>query len=91
MPGEVEALSILLSNPDGWGGDATSGAARRPLNSSRAFHRGQPAEGFQRFSSQGVGRHHLDGEKRCPQETSPLYNAEERVARAVGRVVGGTI
>jgi type I restriction enzyme R subunit len=87
--GEVEALSILLSRPEGWGA--------APLQELREVLLTAP-EHFTEVNLQrafNVSRHKALADiismvKNAVQETSPLYNAEERVAQAVGQVVGET-
>jgi type I restriction enzyme R subunit len=84
---QVEALSILLSRPEGW----SVGALQELRDALR-----QAPEHFSESNLQRAFRatHHkalvdiISMVKKAAEGTSPLYTAEERVAKAVGQVVG---
>jgi type I restriction enzyme R subunit len=84
---QIEALSILLSRPEGWGAE--------PLKELRDVL-AQAPEHFTEANLQkafGVAYQKALADiismvKKAAQDASPLYTAEERVNRAVGRVVG---
>lgn len=86
---QVEALSILLSRPEGWGAEALQELHEALRDAPEHFTEANLQRAF------SVARHKALADiismvKNAAQETSPLYTAEERVAQAVGRVVGGT-
>jgi type I restriction enzyme R subunit len=87
--GEVEALAILLSKPDGWGAAPLQELRDVLLTAPEHFTEANLQKAF------NVARHKALADiismvKNAVRETSPLYNAEERVAQALGRVVGDT-
>jgi type I restriction enzyme R subunit len=84
---EVEALSILLSRPEGWGSAPLQELRNALITAPEHFTEANLQKAF------NVARHKALADiismvKNAVHETSPLYNAEERVAQAVSRVVG---
>ena len=85
---QVEAISILLSRPQGWGS--------QPLRELRQALSQTP----EHFTEENLRRafqvaHHkalvdiISMVKRAALDTSPLYTAEERVNQAIDRVTAG--
>ena len=84
---QIEALSILLSRPEGWGAEALKELREALTQAPAHFTEANLQKAF------GVAYHKALADiismvKRAAEEASPLYTAEERVAQAVGRVVG---
>jgi type I restriction enzyme R subunit len=85
---QIDAISILLSRPQGWGA--------QPLRDLR-WALSQAPEHFTEDNLRRAFRvtHHkalvdiISMVKRAALETSPLYTAEERVSQAIDRVTDG--
>jgi type I restriction enzyme R subunit len=85
---QVEAISILLSRPKGWGSQPLRDLRQALLQTPEHFTEDNLRRAFQ------VAHHKalvdiISMVKRAALDTSPLYTAEERVNRAVDRVVAG--
>lgn len=85
---EVEALSILLSRPQGWGSDALRALREQLKQAPEHFTEDNLRRAFQ------IAKHKalvdiISMVKWAALETSPLLTAEERVTEAVRRVTEG--
>jgi type I restriction enzyme, R subunit len=85
---QVEAISILLSRPQGWGSEPLGELRRVLLQAPEHFTEDNLRRAFE------IAHHKalidiISMVKRAALETSPLYTAEERVNQAVERVVAG--
>lgn len=83
----IEALSILLSRPEGWGAEALKGLREALTQAPEHFTEANLQKAF------GVAYHKALADiismvKKAAEDASPIYTAEERVDHAVGRVVG---
>jgi type I restriction enzyme R subunit len=86
---QIEALSILLSRPEGWGAAPLKELHDALVTAPEHFTEANLQRAF------SVSRHKALADiismvKNAAQEASPLYTAEERVAQAMGKVVGET-
>lgn len=84
----VEAISILLSRPQGWGTDALRELREALLQAPEHFTEVNLERAFR------VAKHKalvdiISMVKNAALDTSPLYTAEERVSQAVDRVIAG--
>ncbi|MDP9224904.1 MAG: restriction endonuclease subunit R, partial [Actinomycetota bacterium] len=84
----VEAISILLSRPKGWGSQALWELRQALIQAPEHFTEDNLGRAFQ------VAHHKalvdiISMVKRAALDTSPLYTAEERVDHAVERVTAG--
>jgi type I restriction enzyme, R subunit len=85
---QIEAISILLSRPQGWGSQALRNLREALLQTPEHFTEDNLRRAFQ------VAHHKalvdiISMVKRAALETSPLYTAEERVNQAINRVTKG--
>jgi type I restriction enzyme, R subunit len=85
---QVEAISILLSRPQGWGSQPLGELRQALLQAPEHFTEDNLRRAFQ------VAHHKalvdiISMVKRAALDTSPLYTAEERVNQAVERVTLG--
>src|SRR6266498_3420791 len=85
---QVEAISILLSRPQGWGSQPLRELRQALAQTPEHFTEDNLRRAFQ------VAHHKalvdiISMVKRAALETSPLYTAEERVNQAVDRVIEG--
>ncbi len=85
---QVEAISILLSRPQGWGSQALRELREALLKTPEHFTEDNLRRAFQ------VAHHKalvdiISMVKRAALETSPLYTADERVNQAVDHVTAG--
>ena len=85
---QVEAISILLSRPEGWGSQPLRDLRLALLQTPEHFTEDNLRRAFQ------VTHHKalvdiISMVKRAALDTSPLYTAEERVDQAVSRVTAG--
>jgi type I restriction enzyme R subunit len=84
---QIEALSILLSRPEGWGPEPLKELWDALAHAPEHFTEANLQKAFGAAYQMGLADI-ISMVKRAVEETSPLYTAEERVAQAVGRVVG---
>lgn len=85
---QVDAISVLLSRPQGWGSVALQELRQALANAPKHFTEPNLQKAFE------VAHHKalvdiISMVKRAAIETSPLLTAEERVNQAVERVVAG--
>ena len=85
---QVEAISILLSRPQGWGSEALRELRQTLLQTPEHFTEVNLSRAFQ------IAHHKalvdiISMVKRAALETSPLYTAEERVNHAIDHVTDG--
>ncbi len=84
----IEAISILLSRPQGWGSDALHELRDALSQTPEHFTEANLRRAFE------VAHHKalvdiISMVKRAALDTSPLYTAEERVDQAIERVTAG--
>jgi len=84
----VEAISILLSRPQGWGSEALRELREALLQAPEHFTEDNLRRAFQ------VAHHKalvdiISMVKRAVLDTSPLYTADERVSQAIVHVTAG--
>jgi type I restriction enzyme R subunit len=84
---QIEALSILLSHPDRWNGEAIRQLREALLQAPEHFTEQNLQRAF-KIAHHKALTDIISMVKRAALDTSPLLDAEERVARAVGLVVG---
>jgi type I restriction enzyme, R subunit len=85
---QVEAISILLSRPQGWGSQPLRDLRQALLQTPEHFTEDNLRRAFE------VAHHKalvdiISMVKRAALDTSPLYTAEERVDQAIERVTAG--
>jgi type I restriction enzyme, R subunit len=84
----VEAISILLSRPQGWGSQALRELREALLKTPEHFTEDNLRRAFQITHHKALVDV-ISMVKRAALDTSPLYTAEERVNQAIDRVIAG--
>lgn len=84
---QIEALSILLSRPEGWGAEPLKALRDALVLAPEHFTEANLQRAFGVTYHKGLADI-ISMVKRAAEATSPLYTAEERVAQASNRVVG---